>query len=63
MTNNSILEGFGKGVVQESTPNTSFKRKVVNETKDSIDAGDDKLSKLRKLTANIRNKYRKSQDT
>ncbi|KAI5954093.1 SAC3 [Candida margitis] len=64
MSNNSILGGFGRGVVEESTPNTSPKRKpaIIDETE--LAAGsdeDDKLRKLRRLTASVRNKYHKTE--
>lgn len=62
MSNNSILNGFGRGVVQESTPNTSFKRKATDETEHILDADDDKLSKLRRLTTSIKNKYHKTSE-
>ncbi|KAG5417239.1 SAC3 [Candida metapsilosis] len=59
MSNNSIPNGFGRGVVQESTPNTSFKRNFMEDAENSTGANDDKLTKLRRLTASIKDKYHK----
>ncbi|KAI5949980.1 SAC3 [Candida theae] len=61
MSNNSVFNNFGRGVVQESTPNASFRRKGTDETELEEDTGDDdKLRELRKLTASIRSKYKKT---
>ncbi|KAL6452564.1 SAC3 Nuclear mRNA export protein SAC3 [Candida maltosa Xu316] len=49
--NESILGGFGKGVMEESTPITSPKRKKAS--------GSNNLSQLRELTAGIKKKYKK----
>ncbi|RCK55221.1 Nuclear mRNA export protein SAC3 [Candida viswanathii] len=56
MTNNndSILQGFGNGVIEESTPSTSPKGK-----KRKADGGSSSLSQLQELTASIKKRYKK----
>ncbi|CAI5756626.1 unnamed protein product [Candida verbasci] len=48
ISNNSILKGFGKGIIKESTPNVSTTKNL-----DSL-----YINQLKELTENIKKKYR-----
>ncbi|KAI3406754.2 SAC3 [Candida oxycetoniae] len=57
--NGSILNGFGRGVVEESTPINSPKRNS-NSTLDLNLSSKERREKLRETVASIKNKYKRS---
>lgn len=53
-TNDSVLKGFGTGVIEESTPSASPKSK-----KRKAEGSSSSLSQLQELTASIKKRYKK----